>query len=248
MTLRPADIQDRLLFFRCRRDGRIALRFPSHSELSRKQEKEIDHLRPHSRWVLYKKIRYRRILPTCSNVVDVFLEMFHVVPYRFRFVATYFIILILLTGFFPAAPWSTQSLRVLDALQSLMQWSSQQDALRLGRTVPRFPCSHLHAMQPEFTCHAFDLFYLTFSLFKHVGSKSSRFDCVKGEQITSQWVKAHHLQYLILVQLHSRKGIIVFSPNSRNLLFFLIWSWPTLHLMAAWSHIGFLVCKLCSEL
>ena len=63
-------------------------------------------------------------------------------------------------------------------------------------------------------------FYLTFSLFKHVGSKSSRFDCVKGEQITSQWVKAHHLQYLILVQLHSRKGIIVFSPNSRNLLFF----------------------------
>ena len=29
-------------------------------------------------------------------------------------------------------------------------------------------------------------FYLTFSLFKHVGSKSSPFDCVKGEQTTSQ--------------------------------------------------------------
>lgn len=51
------------------------------------------------------------------------------------------------------------------------------------------------------------------------------------------------------MQLHSRKGIInCFQPQfTKPPLCLLTWSWPTLHLMAAWAHIGFLVCKL-SEL
>ena len=116
--------------------------------------------------------------------------------------------------------------KLWDALQSLMQWSSQPDALGSGRTVPRFPCS-LISMPCNQTLPAMLLtcFYLTFSLLKNCWFKKQPFWlCVNygGEQITSQWVKTHHLQYLILVQLHSREGIIVFSPNSRD-LYFVCW-------------------------
>ena len=39
-----------IALFRLRRDGRNALRLPSHSEQTRKEEKEIDHL-PNSRFL-----------------------------------------------------------------------------------------------------------------------------------------------------------------------------------------------------
>ena len=94
-------------------------------------------------------------------------------------------------------------------------------------------------------------FWLLCSLFKSVGSKSSPFDSAwtmggSRPQVNESKHIIYNLQYLILVQLHSRKGHNRFQPQFTKPPFCLLtWSWPTLHLMAAWAHIGFLVCKLC---
>ena len=64
------------------------------------------------------------------------------------------------------------------------------------------------------------MFWLLCPLFQNVGSKSSPFDSAWMMGGSRPEVKAQHLQVLILVQLHSRKGTIVFSSNSRNLHFF----------------------------
>ena len=85
------------------------------------------------------------------------------------------------------------------------------------RTVPRKTMLRLCMPKfPKFTCHVFDMFLLDF-LFKHVGSTSSPFDCVKGWQTTSQstsFVISH------FGAIHSRKDTIVFSPIHETSIFF----------------------------
>ena len=71
-----------IALFRSRRDGRIALRLPSHSEQTRKEEKEIDHL-PHSRFLSDSSQECSVLSNSFNNVFRIFWQVFHFVPYSF---------------------------------------------------------------------------------------------------------------------------------------------------------------------